>query len=199
MEQLEIVNKKTGQPTGEVLPRNEAIAQEAWVRSTNVFVLNHKGEILCHQRSMQKERKPGVWMTHLGGHVGVGETYETNALKELEEEAGIVVPAKKLISWRTTRVDLSRLWSREFVVVCDQPESELKPQPGEVDAFKWMSIEDIMRCAKNEPELWQAGTHDIASEYACMLTAIGTAHHLGVHEVPEALHTWNPEWMIATA
>ena len=199
MEHLEIVNELTGKPTGQVLTRKDAIAKEAWVRSTNVFVLNHKGEILCHVRSMQKERKPGIWMTHLGGHVGMDETYEINALKELEEEAGIIVPAKRLIPWRTTRVDQSRLWSREFVVVYDVAVTDLKPQAGEVESFEWMSIENILKRSVEQSEMWQAGTHDMTSEYACMLTAIGTAHHLGIHEVPDALHTWNPEWMAASA
>lgn len=138
-------------------------------------------------------------MTHVGGHVGVDETYETNALKELEEEAGIVVPARRLIPWRTTRVERAHLWSREFVVVYDVRLDELKPQEGEVECFEWIAIEEIMYRAKQDSVLWQAGTHDIVSEYACMLTAIGTAHHLGIHEVPDSLHTWNPEWMAATA
>lgn len=195
MEHLEVVHPNTGKPTGEILLRGEAIAQEAWVRSTNVFVLNHKGEILCHQRSLAKERAPGVWTTHLGGHVGFGETYEINALKELSEEAGVNIPARRLIPWRTTRLDKPRLWTREFVAVYDVAVERLVPQAGEVERFAWMSIEDILSCVKKEPQLWMAGTHDIASEYACMLTAVGTAHHLGVHEVPDVLHTWTPAWM----
>ena len=195
MEHLEIVNEQTGKPTGVVLPRHEVIAKEAWCRSTNVFVLNHNGEILCHQRSLIKDSKPGWWMTHLGGRVGVGETYEINALKELEEEAGIIVPAKRLIPWRTTRVETSRFWSREFVTVYDVPAEQLVPQPGEVEQFKWMSIDEIIAAEKSGDQKWKAGTHDIISEYSCMLSVIGSAHHLGVHEVPDSLHTWSPVWM----
>lgn len=197
MEHLEIVNEMNGKPTGVVLPRADVIASGGWCRSTNVFVLNHKGEILCHQRSMQKERLAGVWSTHLGGHVGMDETYESNALKELEEEAGIALPAKKLIAWRTTKLEAARLWVREFVVVYDVDAARLTPQLGEVERFQWMSIGEILESEAKDPDQWCAGTHDIASEYGCMLSAIGVAHHLGVYEVPESLHTWNPEWMAA--
>lgn len=199
MEHIEIVNEFSGKPTGVVLPRHEVIAKEAWCRSTNVYTLNHRGEVLCHQRSLTKERLPGVWSTHLGGHVGMDETYESNALKELEEEAGIAVPAKKLIAWRTTKHEGARLWIREFVVVYDVDASQLVPQPGEVERFKWMNINEILESEAKDPEQWCAGTHDLASEYGCMLSAIGVAHHLGHYEVPDALHTWTPVWMGAGA
>lgn len=191
MEQLSIVSEHSNLPLG-TLPRADAIAQGAWCRSTNVFVMNSRGDILCHQRSMQKERLPGGWSTHVGGHVGQGESYEGNALKELAEEAGIAVTADRLIQWRTTKHEKSRLWIREFVILFDAPASHFTPQPGEVETFAWMSLDEILRSHKENPSNWYAGTHDVKSEYECMRAALVVAHNLGACEVPESLHSWHP-------
>ena len=144
MEMLDIVHADTGQRTGVCLPRAQAIAEGAWCRTTNIFIVNHAGEVLCHQRSLGKERLPGAWVTHMGGHVSVGETYETNARKEIEEEAGIRMEHLPLVAWRTTRVDRVRLWMREYVAVLDLPVTAFAPQPGEVEAFAWVAPEEIV-------------------------------------------------------
>ncbi len=192
-EQLEIVCERTGDLTGEILHRPEALAKQAWCRSTNVFVLNSKGEVLCHQRSLQKERLPGVWSTHMGGHVGLGETYESNAVKELEEEAGIKIHAPRLLPWRTTRIEKARLWAKDFVTLIDEPESFFTPQPGEVDQFRWMSLEEIVAKYRVEEGKWCAGIHDFPMEYFCMRSVLNAAHHVGIFAVPKELHVWHPQ------
>ena len=111
-EKLIVVHEEDGEPTGETVFRSELIKDKKWGRSTNVFVLNPEGKILCHQRSFKKERYPGIWMTHFGGHVTEGESFKINALKEMEEELGIKVPAVQMIPWRTSRKDALRLNSK---------------------------------------------------------------------------------------
>ncbi|MFZ2681936.1 MAG: NUDIX domain-containing protein [Patescibacteria group bacterium] len=191
MEALAIVHPVTNMPLG-ILPRAQALKEGAWCRSTNIFVMNSQGQILCHQRSMQKERMPGVWSTHLGGHVAVGESYETNALKELEEESGIRVAAEQLIAWRTTRLDQARLWVREYVVLIDETVHELIPQPGEVDRFRWLSAEEIIQVAKDEAAKWCAGTHNFLIEYHCLRAALTAASAKSTPLSNFDLHTWHP-------
>lgn len=192
MEHLEIVDASTNKPLGLALPRHEVIGNRLWCRSTNVFVLNNEGAILCHQRSRQKERHPGAWSTHLGGHVSLGETYETNAVKELEEEAGITVEPKHVVAWRTTRISAARLWVREFVTVIDQPAEFFTPQQGEVDQFAWMHLHDIIEASTKQPHAWFAGTHDIITEYQCMRAVLTAASTTGTLPLSDDLHTWHP-------
>lgn len=192
MELLPIVHESSGELTGDVLPRREAISKKAWCMSTNIFVLNSKGELLCHQRSMQKERYPGVWSTHLGGHVGHDETFETNAHKEIQEETGIYVEPSALIPWRTTKLERSRLWIGEFVLHLDQSTESLTPQVGEVDCFMWLSPEEIMRRSSENPEGWIIGTHDFAVEYHCCRAVLNAAHCVGRITLPEQLLKWHP-------
>lgn len=188
MEALAIVHPVTNTPIG-VLPRAQAIKEGAWCRSTNIYVMNSKGEILCHQRSLNKERMPGVWCTHMGGHVSSTESYETNALKELEEESGVTVSPESLIPWRTTKIDKARLWVREYVVLIDKAVTELVPQPGEVERFAWMSPEAILAAAKADETNWCAGTHNFMVEYHCLRAAITARQH---ESHAADLHTWHP-------
>ncbi len=176
MEQLEIVRESDGLPLGIYLPRNEVIGHGAWVRSTNVFILNASGEVLCHQRSQEKERFPGTWCTHLGGHVGKGESYESNALKETREESGIDLDPSQLLAWRTTRLASARLWVREFVAIVDAPIEDLTPQPGEVDRFVWKRPENILWEALHDPTSWCVGTLDFRVEYECMRAVLTAVH-----------------------
>jgi len=196
MEKLQIVDHETGEPSGVHMDRAEAIANGAWCRSTNIFVVNTQGEVLCHRRSMQKERHPGAWSTHLGGHVTEGESFIMNAVKELEEESGIRVDASALIPWRTAKMDSARLWMREYVVIVDPSTITLVPQPGEVDEFEWIAPSEIVRRAK-AGESWLAGTHDFRTEYFCMRAVLTAAHALGAIKIPDPLRAWHPEMVCA--
>lgn len=191
-ERLTIVCETTGKPLGYSLPRAQAIAQRAWCRTTNVFVINSKGEVLCHQRSLTKERLPGGWSTHLGGHVSEHEDFDDNARKELAEEAGIVVPAANIIPWRTSRLEHARVWVRDFVVLFDGSAEHLVPQPGEVEAFVWMSPEDIVKRIAAEPKQWFAGTHDFTKEYDCLRAVLAASQARGIVQHSTELHIWYP-------
>lgn len=190
MEYLSTVHEVTGELTGLSLPRSEAIAKAEWCMSTNIFVVNEHGQILCHQRSLGKERHPGVWSTHLGGHVSAQETFETNAQKEVEEEAGVKVESNQLLAWRTTRLPLARLWVREFVTYLNLPVEAFTPQPGEVERFAWLSAEEILESRRLNPHDWMAGTHDFATEYHCLRAVLSSAHTIGHIEIAPALTKW---------
>ena len=129
--------------TGETLSRGEVISTKRWCRSTNIFVMNTKGEILCHQRSLNKERHPGWWMTHFGGHVSGEETFDDNAIKELQEEIGLSVAAEELLPWRTSRKTDARLWVRDYITIFDGDISELVLQESEIQRVKWFTAEEI--------------------------------------------------------
>jgi isopentenyldiphosphate isomerase len=192
MEFLPIVSEESGELTGECMARPDVIAKEAWCRTTNVFVMDSLGRILCHQRSLGKERMPGVWMTHLGGHVGQGETYEENARKELLEEAGIRAEANELIPWRTTRILKQRIWVREFVVLKDVPTERITMQPGEVEQVAWLDADEILQSYSKDPDRWCAGTHDFYVEYHCLRAALTAAEQIGVIKPSVTMSSWHP-------
>lgn len=60
-----------------------------WHRASCIFLVNSKNEFCCHLRHRNKVWCPHHWTTAFGGVVGYNETYDSNAYKELEEEAGV--------------------------------------------------------------------------------------------------------------
>lgn len=196
-ELLQIVDAETGEPTGEHLPRKQVLENKLWCRTTNIFVLNSRGQILCHQRSLNKERFPGAWSTHFGGHITEGESFKISALKELEEETGIKVNAFQLIPWRTSKKNVSRIWVRDFLTVFDGAIEDLKIQEEEIEKVEWFDAKRILEELDAENELgasnWLAGTHDFNSDYQCMravLTATIDAGIFGGNFTP--LKNWHP-------
>jgi len=197
-ELLQVVDEMTGEPTGELVERAELLARKLWCRTTNVFVLNSQGQVLCHQRSLSKERYPGVWSTHFGGHVTEGESFKINALKELEEEIGIRSNPFQIVPWRTSRKDVQRIWMRDFITVYDAPLEKLIFQESEIEQVRWFSIEEIMTALELEGHaedngMWIAGTHDIYADYQCMRAVLTATLDMGIFGSDyHHLHKWEP-------
>lgn len=59
-------------------------------RTAHVVVIHpESGDILLQKRTMTKDIQPGKWDTAVGGHLALGEDFETGAERELAEELGI--------------------------------------------------------------------------------------------------------------
>ena len=121
------------------LPRTEVHRRQLLHRAIHVFVFRSDGQMLIHQRSANKEEFPSVWTSSCSGHVSSGETYESSAPRELQEELGIQAtlqrlqkfPAQEATSWEFTVL---------FQAVTD---AEVTPDPGEMTAIRWMNVADI--------------------------------------------------------
>ncbi|MFA6422790.1 MAG: NUDIX domain-containing protein, partial [Candidatus Buchananbacteria bacterium] len=68
--------------------RNELDFSDIY-RVSGLWITNLKGEILLAQRAFTKNHDPGKWGPAAAGTVEEGEDYETNILKEAEEELGL--------------------------------------------------------------------------------------------------------------
>ncbi len=93
MEQLEIFNED-GSGTGIYKDRNAVHRDGDLHASSHVWVVRDDAEgnsffVLLQQRSPDKDAFPNCFDTSCAGHVAKGETYETTANRELEEELGI--------------------------------------------------------------------------------------------------------------
>ncbi len=55
-----------------------------------------KGEIIFQRRGKNKDTYPGLLDATVGGHVEIGETYESTALAEIKEETGLVLKLNDL-------------------------------------------------------------------------------------------------------
>ncbi len=71
--------------------RGEVHAEKLMHRAVHAFVFNKRGDLLLQQRSVLKDVHPGDWDSSISGHLDAGEDYRVAAVRELEEEMGIVV------------------------------------------------------------------------------------------------------------
>ena len=69
--------------------RHEIYSERLPYRVCHVIVVNSQWEIALQKRSQKVRFMPGAWSTSAGWHVSSGDTYETSALRELQEEIGI--------------------------------------------------------------------------------------------------------------
>jgi len=99
----------------DTVPRSEIRARNLLHRSVFITVITSADEVVAHQRADWKDVWPSRWDIGFGGVVAAGESYVDAAVRELAEEAGIVVASEDLE--RLTRGRYSDERVRELSVV----------------------------------------------------------------------------------
>ena len=109
-------------------------------RCSYVLILNKSGEIYTQKRVDFKETYPSFYDPAPGGVVGV-ESYEENALREIEEEMGVRNPGefKKILDFYYSD-SITRVFGRLFSCVYEGP---FVLQETEVASAEFMSIDRV--------------------------------------------------------
>lgn len=137
-EQVIIVNEHNEEIN--VVPRSVMRRDVLLHRASYVVVLNSSDQILIQKRSMLKDVYPGYFDPTTGGVVKAGETYEENAIRELEEEVGITgVKLNPLFDFHIQE-DQCNVWGRAFWVRYD---GEIKLIDGEVTEYLFLDSAQI--------------------------------------------------------
>ncbi|MEI6580620.1 MAG: NUDIX domain-containing protein [bacterium] len=121
------------------------------IRVAVIWITDKNGNILLQQRKFSKKVNPGKWGPGVAGTVEEGETYESNAYKELEEEIGVknvsLTKSKKFFG----ETNVGRRFAQLFLCEISK-DQELVPQEDEVQELKWFSKEEFMNFYKEKPE-----------------------------------------------
>ncbi|GJP32040.1 hypothetical protein CLOM_g16584 [Closterium sp. NIES-68] len=92
-ELLDVLDDK-GQPTGDALPRGEVHRRGLWHRAVHTWVFAESGaQLLLQRRARDKESWADMWDVSSAGHVTTGCSSLHTAVREMEEELGICLPA----------------------------------------------------------------------------------------------------------
>lgn len=124
-------------------------------RSSALWVVNSKGEVLLAQRKLDRVKDPGKWGPAAAGTVEEGETYDSNIYKEAEEEIG-------LTGYQFEKLKKIRLYAPRhqfmqwYKVVVDEPVDYFTPQPEEVEKVEWISYDNLAREVKENPDKYVA-------------------------------------------
>ncbi len=144
-------------------------------RAFSVLILNDIGEMLIHQRAPEKYHSGGAWSNACCGHPRPGETSQQAAERRLHEEMGFTVPLKKLYHF-TYRTDLGNgLTEHEFDHVYLGVYNDIPvPNPNEVAAWRYVSIDRLQQELKMQPEQFSFWFRLIMSEFPLRYTALQT-------------------------
>lgn len=116
-------------------------------RAVHIFVFNSAGEIFIQRRSAYKDKHPLKLDSSAAGHVDPGESYETTASRELEEELGITAPIQRVLS-----VKAQPQTDQEHVVLFSAV-TDRQPvlNEAEIVAGEFMTRERLTRLMNEDP------------------------------------------------
>ena len=151
----------------DVVPRSVMRAQGLRHRTTGIFVLGSDGRLFVQRRTETKDVYPGLLDLCAGGVVVAGESYEDSAVREAQEELGIVdtplepvfdVHFEDAAEGRPT----TRHWCRVFLCHHDGP---FTLQAEEVASGEFVAVPDILADdpARYTPDSWEALRRLLAS------------------------------------
>ncbi len=161
-ELLDIVDDQN-RPTGQVVARVQAHALDLRHRTVHIYVFRKRGEtveVLAHLRSPLKDHSPNTWDPRFGGHITHGQEPRETSLREMEEEAGLAIKADDLITGPVLRWDepTNNEYNHVFGYNArDLNVSTLRFKDGEVQAVKWISIQDVLAGIQAHPKEWSGG------------------------------------------
>ncbi len=118
-----------------VVDRDEAI-RNGWLhRVATTVCRDPRGRVLVYRRPEHVSRFPGHYDWLFGGGVGVGESYEEAAARELAEELGVRAPVRFVFKF-LCRGAISPYWLGVHEAVVSET---VAPDPGEVAWCGWLS------------------------------------------------------------
>lgn len=130
--------------------RSKIDAQDIY-RVSALWITNSKGDILLAQRALDKKNDPGKWGPAVAGTIEEGEDYDSNILKEAEEELGLrdLFIQKRDKIRRTGRHNYFCQW---YTATIDKEADDFIIQKDEVEKVKWISPKNLLLELKINPE-----------------------------------------------
>jgi len=140
-------------PLGRTIKRGDAFAEGEYYVCCEVWMQNSEGKLLMTQRHPDK-KAGGLW-EFTGGGVLAGETTKQAAVRELEEELGILAEESELSLLEVYQH--KNYFMDIFVIKRDVDTASLKLQPEEVVDAKWVSREELLRMIEEKHVVWSVG------------------------------------------
>lgn len=140
MEYVDIYTKNR-QQTGRTKLKGEPLDAGEYILIAHLVIFDSHGNMLIQQRQKDKVDWPGHWDITSGGGVMAGESSQTAALRELQEELGIKVDLLHTRPALTVHYPLG--FDDYYIVQQDIPLEALRIQQEEVMDARWASHAEI--------------------------------------------------------
>jgi len=121
-------------------------------RAFSVFIFNSKGEMLIHQRALEKYHSPGLWTNACCSHPAPGENLENAIKRRLREELNMSVSVEHLFKFHYQANFDNGLSEHEMdhVFIGFSDEAPI-PNPEEVEDFNYVSADYLEKDIKKNP------------------------------------------------
>ena len=156
MEEQVILVDQQDNPRG-LMPKMEAHEKAELHRAFSVFIFNEKNELMLQQRAKHKYHSPLLWTNTCCSHQRDGESNVQAGKRRLFEEMGFVTEIKEVFSFIYKAPFDNGLTEHELdhVMVGYYNEDPIINRD-EVEAFTWMTLDDVKTDIENRPELYTA-------------------------------------------
>ncbi|MFT5037361.1 MAG: isopentenyldiphosphate isomerase [Candidatus Azotimanducaceae bacterium] len=135
---------------------SELDLQHIIFRVSAVWISNAEGEVLLAQRTHEAPHSPGAWGPSAAGTIEVGETYDSNIVKETEEELGIAMPFSAFTKgpkiFSTVPNPKRQYFTQWYYATVDKQLSDFDIQEDEVAAIRWVPRENILEELTEKPD-----------------------------------------------
>ncbi len=130
----------------------EAHQQGRLHRAFSVFIFNSEGHLLLQQRAANKYHGGGLWTNTCCSHPQWGEDVKKGAIDRLAFEMGIVCDLELVYTFIYKEPVENNLIEHEFDhVFVGYSNQNPTFNKDEVQAYKWMPVEDILAAMKTQP------------------------------------------------
>lgn len=157
---VDICDNQTG--TG---PKLEVHRKSLLHRAFSVFIFSGN-RMLIQQRALDKYHSGGLWANACCSHPRDGEELSEAVPRRLEEELGINCPVRELFSFiyfehfpgnDLSEHELDHVFLGEY-------SGEVSPDPDEVEAVKWIDVDELAEDLVKNPKAYSAWFHIAAPE-----------------------------------
>jgi len=128
----------------------ETLNQSDMYRVSALWIQNSKDQILLAQRSFDKKNNPGQWGPAVAGTIDEGESYESNIIKEAEEEIGL-----KNHNFQKSHNNFNngnhKHFTQWFFALVDKELEQFTIQKEEVEKIKWFTKEELLEEINSSP------------------------------------------------
>lgn len=127
------------------------LSQKDIYRVAALWIESFDGKkVLLAKRALTKKKDPGLWGPAVAGTIEKGESYESNIIKETQEEIGLAnILFKKFIKQRS--IFPHNRFVQWFLLRTNKSLKDFKIQKEEVAEIKWFSKEELTQRIIKEP------------------------------------------------
>jgi isopentenyl-diphosphate delta-isomerase len=141
------------------------LARSDIYRVSALWVTNSRGDVLLAQRKFNKKHNPGMWGPAVAGTIDEGETYDSNIVKEAEEEIGLAhITPRKGPKYRTA--DDYNFFCQWYTLALDKPAEDFTVQEDEVEQIKWFTVDELQRELLQHPEKYLSSLDSIMKMFS---------------------------------